>query len=406
MSDRNSLRRDLWQKVGENAALMRRLDQDWNIVTAQTAFEIVTRFADEQVNIERYIRMTLRMARIDNSVIHQVNLTLSQEGIATLPKRLGPAWQRFSEDDLRQLVQQIAQILPAIDARIDQLDGEFPNRDFEPRVPIEYSSCFYEWKDFFEENIPEDANISEIDHVANAAVVRKRHEQADPMLEDDADFAIEHSVACIAATDVFYGRIDRKISTLRSIREECETINFFARMHSPEAEVNILRQGFILLMTAFDAAVFDLTRVALDRNFFGLIAKFDRDSKIATSSIAATGSFDALKSKLVGDALRAKQLRGLLFELKDLAEPLLNPKGKWAFAHLIELVLRRNLHIHKRGIVDDGYLDSDPGKKPKFNIDGLKLGEVASIDRPYLDRANEICQDCISAIGRWADLGT
>ena len=44
------------------------------------------------------------------------------------------------------------------------------------------------------------------------------------------------------------------------------------------------------------------------------------------------------------------------------------------FERLIELVLRRNVHVHNRGIVDSRYLDENK------NIDRLNQGDVAVIE--------------------------
>ena len=51
-------------------------------------------------------------------------------------------------------------------------------------------------------------------------------------------------------------------------REQFADLELLARVARPDAEVNVLRQGFLLLMTAFDAAVFDLVRIAFRKEFF------------------------------------------------------------------------------------------------------------------------------------------
>jgi hypothetical protein len=66
------------------------------------------------------------------------------------------------------------------------------------------------------------------------------------------------------------------------------------------------------------------------------------------------------------------------------------------FERLIEMVLRRNIHVHNRGIVDERYLDE------KKNLDKLKLGEVAYIKEASWQMANEFCCVCIHNVGAWA----
>ena len=66
------------------------------------------------------------------------------------------------------------------------------------------------------------------------------------------------------------------------------------------------------------------------------------------------------------------------------------------FERLIEIVLRRNIHVHNRGIVDERYLGE------KKNLDKLKLGDVAYINEAYWQMANEICCVCVHNVGAWA----
>ena len=68
------------------------------------------------------------------------------------------------------------------------------------------------------------------------------------------------------------------------------------------------------------------------------------------------------------------------------------------FERLIEIVLRRNIHVHNRGIVDERYLDE------KKNLDKLKLGDVAYINEAYWQMANEFCCVCVHNVGAWASL--
>ena len=70
---------------------------------------------------------------------------------------------------------------------------------------------------------------------------------------------------------------------------------------------------------------------------------------------------------------------------------------------LIELVMRRNVHVHNRGKVDERYLETDPeSKKPKYNLYKFKLGDVACIDAAYLEMANRCCANCVDRLADWA----
>ena len=72
------------------------------------------------------------------------------------------------------------------------------------------------------------------------------------------------------------------------------------------------------------------------------------------------------------------------------------------FAQLIELVLRRNLHVHNRGIVDERYLDRDQHGNPRYNLYNLKAGQLAPVTEEYWDLANELCKEAVKRIAAWA----
>jgi hypothetical protein len=78
---------------------------------------------------------------------------------------------------------------------------------------------------------------------------------------------------------------------------ECDLL---AKASRPESEINVPRQGFILLRTAFDAAVFDLARLALRRKFFALVGTLGKQEKVSLSDLTLAGSFEAIRGDLLG----------------------------------------------------------------------------------------------------------
>ncbi len=64
-----------------------------------------------------------------------------------------------------------------------------------------------------------------------------------------------------------------------------EDIRPLLRVATPHAEINILRWGFILLITDFKAAVFDLVRLKLRSEFFGMIGRFGKQEKAPLQEI-------------------------------------------------------------------------------------------------------------------------
>ena len=66
--------------------------------------------------------------------------------------------------------------------------------------------------------------------------------------------------------------------------------------------------------------------------------------------------------------------------------------------------MRRNIHVHNRGIVDGKYLEKNESGKPRYNVYGLSEGTVAHIDSAYWERANRLSINCVSLIADWVNL--
>ena len=195
----------------------------------------------------------------------------------------------------------------------------------------------------------------------------------------------------------------RKTRALEHALTELEEIQLLLRIATPDAEINILRQAFILLMTAFDATVFDLVRAKLRNDFFSLIGKFGKQEKVSLPEIGDAGSFDAFRDGIIEDQLKKRYIKDLLVVLDSLGIKCTDEPAGDSFGHLIEMVLRRNVHVHNRGLVDERYLERDTlSDKPKFNLYNLSLGQAAVIDEDYWESANRLCEGCVERVAGWA----
>lgn len=190
---------------------------------------------------------------------------------------------------------------------------------------------------------------------------------------------------------------------LVNIEEKIDDLKFNIRMLNPNAEVNVLRQGFIILMTIFDATVFDIMKIALKKDFFKLISIFGKQEKIALKELTDYISFEDFRDKIIEEQLRTKYLKDLLFILGHLNIDCVDATAGDNFIQIIELVQRRNIHIHNRGIVDEKYLEKDDSGKPKYNFYNLSLNNVVEINKSYLELANRLCKNCITYIANWVD---
>lgn len=144
--------------------------------------------------------------------------------------------------------------------------------------------------------------------------------------------------------------------------------------------LNIYRQSFILLMTTFDAAIFDIAEVILNKHFFEFCNANESSLKdgYKLKEIARFGSFENLKADIIDKILNDNYASGLLKMLHEYSPDSFVDENGDFYDVICEIIARRNLHIHKRGIVDKDYFSQAQGNRYNF-----KIGDVAYIRSEY-----------------------
>ncbi len=143
--------------------------------------------------------------------------------------------------------------------------------------------------------------------------------------------------------------------------------------------INIYRQSFILLLTTLDAAVFDAVEIIIKADFFVFIkASDDMNESFKLKDIVQTGSFDTFQENIIKNILKQNYATGLLKMLYKYNKNYFVVNGTDQYRNICEIIARRNLHIHKRGIVDQGYFEQSQG-----NPFGLSCGDIAYIKGSY-----------------------
>ena len=156
---------------------------------------------------------------------------------------------------------------------------------------------------------------------------------------------------------------------------------------------------------AFDAAVFDVTRIAFRRKFFELVGVFGKQEKVALVEIGEARSFESFRDQVIEQQFKRRYVKDLIVLLQTIGVELVDEKRGDKPVQLVELVLRRNLHVHNRGIVDNRYLEADPKTgKPKYMLFDLKPGQTAVIDDAYFQTALRLCGECVDRLVRWASV--
>src|SRR5262249_31451043 len=138
------------------------------------------------------------------------------------------------------------------------------------------------------------------------------------------------------------------------------------------------------------------------KNFFGLIGAFGKQEKVSLEKIGSFANFEAFRDQVIEDQLKSRYLKDLLFLLQTLGVQCVDTAARDRFADLIELDLRRNIHVHNRGIVDERYLERDDRGQPQFNTFNLIVGSHAPIDQSYWERASRLCRVCVTSVTGWA----
>jgi hypothetical protein len=370
----------------------------------RTAVQVKARFETEQRYIRQYVDFLLPKGGITEEQVADLSDTLKGYGLPRLPRRKYHRLRKpYTDHEIDLLITSIQDLRPLALKTLVKLEkrrANYPVFFTLTGMGAEHPGLLYEWTSFFLEHMSKEPTRRECAQLRRYAFreSRNQHHRDLPQKVIDGIIvdAIDHAVGLKAEST--HSELSRGLVTL-------DELCLLRRIAEPAAEINIRRQGFILLMTAFDAAVFDLFRIALTKDFFGLLgklAKSDKDS-VSLRSVAQAGSLEKVRDRIIEEQVKGRYLRELLVLLDSLGVQCVDKRRGVKLVNLIELVLRRNLHVHNRGVVDAKYLESEPGHKPKYNLYNLKIGDIAAIDTRYWKRSNRLCADCIDRIVRWTE---
>ncbi len=383
------------------------------MTTARTAAEVRSRFAAEQDYIQRYVEFLQAKSSIFDEDVWEIGSILRKHRLARFDRPRPREDHQYSPEELAKLIDSLREIAPRLDEAIARQERRFELVEKpDENATIADHPLLGEWIDYMVSMLvgDEDGDEAEDEEVSPELLKNLRrhalHQQEENRRETGDDDAINPDLIDNAIRWAVFIKTRRRLNTLHFLKDRFAELKLVERVTSPEAEINILRQGFILLMTAFDAAIFDLVRVALRNQFFGLIGLFGKQEKISLERLGTFGDFDAFRDQIIEEQLKVRYLKDLLFLLKGLGVKCADEEGGDRFADLIELVLRRNVHVHNRGIADERYLERDQKGVPQFNLFSLAVGDSAPIDGPYWKKAVKLCRICVEHVAAWAEGGS
>ena len=169
-----------------------------------------------------------------------------------------------------------------------------------------------------------------------------------------------------------------KNSILAKQDYELENLKNSIRLVDNSSSSNIFRQAFINIFSLFDAFVFDCLKTYFYNHPTELDNYFENKNnekvKVLLCEVIEYTAIDDLKNEMIERQFSGKYLSEAVAKLKRYKPETFENID---YAKFMEMIERRNIHIHNKGIVDSKYSSS-------YNIYNLSVGEYAYIDSNYL----------------------
>ncbi|MBU5307938.1 hypothetical protein KQI18_09070 [Clostridioides mangenotii] len=166
------------------------------------------------------------------------------------------------------------------------------------------------------------------------------------------------------------------INEIESKLDKLKTLKTLYQVFDDYNKINIYRQSFILAMTAFDAFIKDYAKEVFLYDFEKFVKEIKKEKqKIDYSEILIHDTIEDFKRAKVEEYVEDISLTKMVKIINKINSFLNNINS---YKGLLEMISRRNIHIHKGGICDKKYIETAEG-----NIYNIGLNEYISIDKNY-----------------------
>lgn len=175
-------------------------------------------------------------------------------------------------------------------------------------------------------------------------------------------------------------------SKIYELERQINILNHYTKLLKiidTKEHLNIYRQSFIQLISAFDTAVFDCFKLKFENNFFDMLKMFE-NGNIKYHEIAEYKTFENLKQEVTEKKLRNCYLKDLLIIARNINKDIFLISGQDSYISFREKINCRNCHIHNNGFVDKAYLGLEDSTNVTFNVYQYGLGSYLEIDINYL----------------------
>jgi len=144
---------------------------------------------------------------------------------------------------------------------------------------------------------------------------------------------------------------------------------------------NIYRQIFINVFSIFDACVFDTLKDFFNKNIHELEIFFNPNNskndvlKFSFDDLLELSDMESIYNAMIETRFTGKYLSNIVKLLNKYKEDFFDKSLN--LSSLLEAINRRNIHVHKKGVVDKKYIND-------INLFSFKDGDIAYISRDYL----------------------
>lgn len=363
------------------------------------AGRVAARFTSDRLSIQRQLDFQKRRATIFVSEIAQHNETLSFLGLEQLSTRdaLGLPPQALFDDEIKSWIPHVNALLPKLESAYSDLIGQVEelSERLHHNDPFDYVmneeddvdfSFLGEWNEWLRSTYSP-KQLTEMSSESISECIKQAIASADNEVEPLPEWSFNYM-----ADEAKQGALNDLAASVFELQDRFEEFRIIAESGEPSAPLGIMRQSFIALMASFDAAIFDLVRLAFKKDFFPLMAKIEKKLSMDFSQL---NTWDELRESLVETQLRKQYAVGWVHTLNSNWKVFgRNPNSEFSLPRIFEQFRRRNVHLHNRGIVDEQYVSD-------FNLDRLNVGQVALVTDDYLQRASELNEHIVHHVAKW-----
>ena len=151
------------------------------------------------------------------------------------------------------------------------------------------------------------------------------------------------------------------------------------------SKLNLFRQSFILTVALFDALFSDTLEQIISRNFMEFINANKKYVQNKIGGLFGYSTFELFRETTTSDIIDNSPIRLLIKMLYNFKKNYFVVDGNDIFSDITEILARRNIHLHRKGIADKGYFEQTTCGTYSVND-----GDYLQINHTYYIRAYEI----------------